>query len=158
MVFIDVYLCSFFFFFFQAEDGIRDYKVTGVQTCALPIFGGAQNVQHIIGADVVVIRDVDDAAVGWVDGHRNIAPGALEAENALEVEFDVLDDADAGLAVRWVDQGLKLLRTAATRVVADDHDVRGAQAAARERPPRVIDGIDGSVRVDGRPDRRAVLT
>src|SRR5256885_11760995 len=28
----------FAFFFFQAEDGIRDYKVTGVQTCALPIF------------------------------------------------------------------------------------------------------------------------
>src|SRR5256885_7215645 len=27
----------FCFFFFQAEDGIRDYKVTGVQTCALPI-------------------------------------------------------------------------------------------------------------------------
>src|SRR5256885_3173768 len=27
----------FYFFFFQAEDGIRDYKVTGVQTCALPI-------------------------------------------------------------------------------------------------------------------------
>src|SRR5205807_7906729 len=26
------------FFFFQAEDGIRDYKVTGVQTCALPIY------------------------------------------------------------------------------------------------------------------------
>src|SRR2546430_8803753 len=31
------YLC-FFFFFFQAEDGIRDLTVTGVQTCALPIF------------------------------------------------------------------------------------------------------------------------
>src|SRR5687767_16026658 len=29
-------LC-FFFFFFQAEDGIRDKLVTGVQTCALPI-------------------------------------------------------------------------------------------------------------------------
>src|SRR5438876_9198707 len=27
-----------FFFFFQAEDGIRDGRVTGVQTCALPIF------------------------------------------------------------------------------------------------------------------------
>src|SRR5256885_3570686 len=26
-----------FFFFFQAEDGIRDYKVTGVQTCALAV-------------------------------------------------------------------------------------------------------------------------
>src|SRR5688500_20234172 len=29
-----------FSFFFQAEDGIRDYKVTGVQTCALPISCG----------------------------------------------------------------------------------------------------------------------
>ena len=29
---------SFFVFFFQAEDGIRDDLVTGVQTCALPIF------------------------------------------------------------------------------------------------------------------------
>src|SRR2546430_10218120 len=28
------------FFFFQAEDGIRDLTVTGVQTCALPIFPG----------------------------------------------------------------------------------------------------------------------
>src|SRR5688572_32270716 len=27
-----------FFFFFQAEDGIRDLTVTGVQTCALPIY------------------------------------------------------------------------------------------------------------------------
>src|SRR5690606_39944593 len=37
-----VYTCVaasyFFFFFFQAEDGIRDFHVTGVQTCALPIF------------------------------------------------------------------------------------------------------------------------
>src|SRR5256885_4058419 len=31
-----VIVCGYFFFF-QAEDGIRDYKVTGVQTCALPI-------------------------------------------------------------------------------------------------------------------------
>src|SRR2546430_6611040 len=31
-------LFSFLFFFFQAEDGIRDLTVTGVQTCALPIF------------------------------------------------------------------------------------------------------------------------
>src|SRR5256885_4901035 len=30
-------LSFWFFFFFQAEDGIRDYRVTGVQTCALPI-------------------------------------------------------------------------------------------------------------------------
>src|SRR5690606_41094554 len=29
---------NFFCFFFQAEDGIRDFHVTGVQTCALPIY------------------------------------------------------------------------------------------------------------------------
>src|SRR5690606_2646536 len=31
-------------FFFQAEDGIRDFHVTGVQTCALPIFQAIENV------------------------------------------------------------------------------------------------------------------
>src|SRR5215813_7236780 len=31
------------FFFFQAEDGIRDADVTGVQTCALPIFGRSES-------------------------------------------------------------------------------------------------------------------
>src|SRR5256885_8299233 len=36
---------NFIFFFFQAEDGIRDYKVTGVQTCALPISQLADEVQ-----------------------------------------------------------------------------------------------------------------
>src|SRR5438132_7741721 len=33
-----VMLYHFVFFFFQAEDGIRDHCVTGVQTCALPIY------------------------------------------------------------------------------------------------------------------------
>src|SRR5256886_8963424 len=32
----------YFFFFFQAEDGIRDLTVTGVQTCALPISPGGR--------------------------------------------------------------------------------------------------------------------
>src|SRR2546430_7195046 len=37
----------FFFFFFQAEDGIRDLTVTGVQTCALPISEGRERVHHL---------------------------------------------------------------------------------------------------------------
>src|SRR5438445_13128264 len=36
---LDICLELCFFFFFQAEDGIRDIGVTGVQTCALPISG-----------------------------------------------------------------------------------------------------------------------
>src|SRR2546427_2556742 len=35
---------SVFFFFFQAEDGIRDLTVTGVQTCALPISAGTARI------------------------------------------------------------------------------------------------------------------
>src|SRR5690349_13759454 len=34
-------------FFFQAEDGIRDLYVTGVQTCALPILSGAWRSEHL---------------------------------------------------------------------------------------------------------------
>src|SRR5207245_6941400 len=38
IVFVSLYVLSVLLFFFQAEDGIRDATVTGVQTCALPIF------------------------------------------------------------------------------------------------------------------------
>src|SRR3989454_7025033 len=41
------------FFFFQAEDGIRDYKVTGVQTCALPISAAVWLVRRGDGERVV---------------------------------------------------------------------------------------------------------
>src|SRR5256885_4941950 len=42
---IGVWMCVFFF---QAEDGIRDYKVTGVQTCALPISGGTGMIYFLL--------------------------------------------------------------------------------------------------------------
>src|SRR5207302_5308843 len=35
-------------FFFQAEDGIRDFHVTGVQTCALPIWVHLPTGQHVV--------------------------------------------------------------------------------------------------------------
>src|SRR5690606_9266345 len=38
-------------FFFQAEDGIRDFHVTGVQTCALPIFG----IVNVVGSSIARI-------------------------------------------------------------------------------------------------------
>src|SRR5256885_5411663 len=58
----NMYMC--FFFFFQAEDGIRDYKVTGVQTCALPIFqpvilaqpGGRARLEPPLNAIVEIAR------------------------------------------------------------------------------------------------------
>src|SRR5690606_40551960 len=41
-------LSCFFFFFFQAEDGIRDFHVTGVQTCALPIFPELEVIREVL--------------------------------------------------------------------------------------------------------------
>src|SRR3989454_9340919 len=41
------------FFFFQAEDGIRDYKVTGVQTCALPILTLIDWIFQALPVDVI---------------------------------------------------------------------------------------------------------
>src|SRR5262249_60085103 len=46
--------CGSFIFFFQAEDGIRDWSVTGVQTCALPIFHAL--AEGAAAADVVDVR------------------------------------------------------------------------------------------------------
>src|SRR5690349_22104418 len=49
----------FFFFFFQAEDGIRDLYVTGVQTCALPIWlpqNAAPPAGSTSGGGVIVTR------------------------------------------------------------------------------------------------------
>src|SRR5436189_2007707 len=42
-----------FFFFFQAEDGIRDTSVTGVQTCALPIFHSFSNESDVLSRDPI---------------------------------------------------------------------------------------------------------
>src|SRR2546425_4157374 len=45
-----------FFFFFQAEDGIRDKLVTGVQTCALPIYS-CINLIKGEGVNIVTVED-----------------------------------------------------------------------------------------------------
>src|ERR1039457_781417 len=48
------FCCVYYlFFFFQAEDGIRDYKVTGVQTCALPIY---LNLRDQFQRDILSMR------------------------------------------------------------------------------------------------------
>src|SRR5256885_12400365 len=64
----------FMFFFFQAEDGIRDYKVTGVQTCALPICTELDRSHTPVSA----VSDAGDALRAWRDltaGRWRIDPG-----------------------------------------------------------------------------------
>src|SRR2546430_8560588 len=56
-------LDDFLFFFFQAEDGIRDLTVTGVQTCALPISGSdyifAWSDNEAMGLRIFVVNQRD---------------------------------------------------------------------------------------------------
>src|SRR5699024_12202187 len=51
------------FFFFQAEDGIRDRNVTGVQTCALPIWRSALLTQTVAKASAGAIEHIPVARV-----------------------------------------------------------------------------------------------
>src|SRR5256885_12216344 len=78
------YVC---FFFFQAEDGIRDYKVTGVQTCALPIsLARADHARHE-GHDAVdraveidPHEPVPVVVARLLDGLKQIDAGVVEQE------------------------------------------------------------------------------
>src|SRR3712207_7366169 len=79
-----------FFFFFQAEDGIRDIGVTGVQTCALPISATAF-------AGIGLITDVPMTLVGRPD----LKPGAIgEVIEYIKTNQDKVTLAHAGVGSR----------------------------------------------------------
>src|SRR5256885_11910402 len=71
-------LCVYSCFFFQAEDGIRDYKVTGVQTCALPISGASRVAVMLATATFVLQTSVADDPVR----HRSLASAQAVATKA----------------------------------------------------------------------------
>src|SRR5690606_40148917 len=59
-----IWIVSWSFFFFQAEDGIRDFHVTGVQTCALPICHGPAALPGVSAAGAQPHRGGPDRRVG----------------------------------------------------------------------------------------------
>src|SRR3989442_11402352 len=65
------FLC--FFFFFQAEDGIRDADVTGVQTCALPIYVIPKNTNPYGPKTRIAVTS------GWNGGRFNFTSQATAA-------------------------------------------------------------------------------
>src|SRR5258708_17492800 len=72
------------FFFFQAEDGIRDDLVTGVQTCALPIFIAACGCT--IPANVVIPKSRNvhpQAAMTTFAGIARNSAGEISMKNSV---------------------------------------------------------------------------
>src|SRR5256885_6404812 len=72
-------------FFFQAEDGIRDYKVTGVQTCALPILA-IEHGQEALGIGGVAGLDDD------IEDQTALAGNQVELVTVLHVAAALEDD------------------------------------------------------------------
>src|SRR5467141_4841022 len=67
-----MYLCLIFFFF-QAEDGIRDSSVTGVQTCALPILRfWSSNIPHGYGEKEVPRSKIANAIFSRLETPANL--------------------------------------------------------------------------------------
>src|SRR2546427_7600859 len=91
-------LALLFFFFFQAEDGIRDLTVTGVQTCALPIFDLAIPIVSAAMDTVtearLAIALAREGGIGIV--HRNLS---IEAQVA---EIDKVKRSESGMIVEPV--------------------------------------------------------
>src|SRR3989454_455435 len=155
---IVLYFC---FFFFQAEDGIRDYKVTGVQTCALPI--SAHRVEQAAGGvEMRVRRVLPPADAGHARSHlaRCVGHGPDYRSRCRE---DVLDESlrDRGghrddelrrghvpadlleqLAhVLRLDRDDDHVRSAHRRPIVGSHG-NGALLSERLRPFRVPHGSD----------------
>src|SRR3712207_7708834 len=95
------------FFFFQAEDGIRDIGVTGVQTCALPICrsgltfapeGGSERIRRVINKTVSKEDLVRTVTTAYANGWRQVKLYFM-CGLPTETDEDVLEIADLAVEV-----------------------------------------------------------
>src|SRR5437773_7603082 len=107
--------CSWFVFFFQAEDGIRDRDVTGVQTCALPIWD--------VQAERRVAFVVDDLA--------SIQPWVVRG---IEIRgtADAIDDGGQSLGPGFGTEMIRITRSEERRVGKEGRS-RGGRGHGRKK-------------------------
>src|SRR5258708_37438142 len=123
-----------FFFFFQAEDGIRDDLVTGVQTCALPIF-----MEHI--RNIAIIAHVDHGKTTLVDCLLKQS-GTFRANQAQAHEERLMDSMDLerekGITIRAKNAAFKYKDYHINIVDTPGHADFGGEV---ERIMNMIDGV-----------------
>src|SRR2546422_7019294 len=134
---------SVFFFFFQAEDGIRDVAVTGVQTCALPISVAA------------ALKDVDGAyGLAFISSEEpDVLVAARKGSPLLvgvgEDEWFVASDASPLLehtrSVVYLDDGEMAVLS------RDGYRVRNLETTQIEKPVNQIDWDLATIERNGYP-------
>src|SRR6266542_5016694 len=104
------------FFFFQAEDGIRGATVTGVQTCALPIYEPRPAVEDHLGDGTTASGDDGRAAgesfdhgeaewLGPIDGEQEGL--RLAQEFCLRILADLPDEVDERMVEERLDVAIE---------------------------------------------------
>src|SRR6266446_1688548 len=135
------------FFFFQAEDGIRDYKVTGVQTCALPIALLAR-VQAGAG-DAGERIDSLRVAIAWFESGITVAAADETLRDALTTARSALwptyEEAVNGLLQR---QEFHVARRLLREAQADEDCPIAMQASFREMLAATFGGEVGQLTAD----------
>src|SRR6266496_5852049 len=138
-----------FFFFFQAEDGIRDLYVTGVQTCALPIFAAVEDARGDVASERVGTEDVPASGVPPLRPDRNAARLDRELsvgpyrDAARRHDVDLLAvDGDRSADVRVVDALVRDVGGVHRREQAagDDQDEDEQEAEADPVPAQAPPG------------------
>src|SRR5690606_40925851 len=97
-------------FFFQAEDGIRDFHVTGVQTCALPIsaFIIVLGVHYWIGRYGVLLDGSGfGGTVGYADVHARLPARTVIALCSLIAAGSIVRSEERRVGKEW---GTRVLR------------------------------------------------
>src|SRR3989449_7970704 len=150
------------FFFFQAEDGIRDVAVTGVQTCALPISGPRtagrveETLQPILGGQV----RADIAAAHLIAGDAQLAAGAKEKarshwraawiEHPLSPAADTARDRERQLGPGGHIAQILLVRRAGGGAPAPPNPAGRGPPSPPPVPPPLLRGGSAPPRAGGR--------
>src|SRR6266478_7214367 len=125
----------FFFFFFQAEDGIRDLTVTGVQTCALPISLAVQRVGGL-GERYVAEEGVERR-------EASVATASGVAALALEVVEELTEEGSVEIREHEVGRGTAEARGGEPQEQAEGGAVRSDGVRARLPLPEQAVGEEG---------------
>src|SRR5216683_7451610 len=153
-----------FFFFFQAEDGIRDLIVTGVQTCALPISGPGDPIRDHLERHGGGRCDRDGHPPG-ADGDRTQVHGGRTDvwRDPRKVTKSVYLNG-ATLMTTPTQRVLEIARETgyagiearAERLLKDAAEVRATADMVRPGEVLTLNGVALTVQADGRMDRRLI--